>query len=103
VIIEWLRFQVPEDWHDRFCLADAAVWTAFLQTCPGYLGKQVWRSPDQPDALVLVIRWVTRAQWKGIDPEVLAQVDRRFVAAVGRSFELVEVQEYEEVGDAEVL
>jgi uncharacterized protein (TIGR03792 family) len=103
LIIEWLRFQVPEDWHDRFLQADTEIWTAFLQTCPGYLGKQVWRSAESSDGLILVIQWATRAQWKAIEPDILAQVAQRFEAELGRSFELVQVQEYEVVGDAEVL
>jgi uncharacterized protein (TIGR03792 family) len=103
MVIEWLRFQVPEAWHDRFLQADAAIWTGFLQTCPGYLGKQVWRSPEQRHELILVIQWATREQWKAIAPEILAQVAAAFEAELGQSFELGPVQEYEVVSDAEVL
>jgi uncharacterized protein (TIGR03792 family) len=94
VVIEWLTFQVPIDWRDRYIQADAAIWTTFLAACPGFISKQVWQNPDRPDQISLVVEWETREQWKAIDPVALAAVDRQFVAAVGRSFELIAAREY---------
>jgi uncharacterized protein (TIGR03792 family) len=99
MVIEWLRFEVPADWHDRFIAADAAVWTPFLATCPGYVGKQIWRNPAKPDELVEIIHWQSREQWKAIAPEALAQVDREFLQATGRDFKILESSEYVSLSD----
>ncbi len=99
MVIEWLTFEVPADWHDRFIAADAAVWTPFLATCPGYVGKQIWRNPAKPDQLVEIIHWQSRAQWKAIAPEHLAQMDQEFLKATGRDFKIIESLEYVSLGD----
>jgi uncharacterized protein (TIGR03792 family) len=95
MVIEWLTFAVPADWQDRFIAADERVWTPFLATCSGYVGKQIWRNPAQPDRLVQIIHWQSRAQWKAIPPADLARVDQAFREALGRDdFPLVESAEY---------
>jgi uncharacterized protein (TIGR03792 family) len=94
MVIEWLTFEVPIEWHDRYIQADAEIWTPFLQSCPGYVGKQVWRSPDHRDQLTLIIQWETRAQWKAIAPTKLAALDRQFVARLGQAFVILEAREY---------
>jgi uncharacterized protein (TIGR03792 family) len=99
MVIEWLRFAVPADWHDRFIAADAAVWTPFLATCPGYVGKQIWRNPAKPDEIVEIIHWQSRAQWKAIAPEDLARIDQEFLAATGREFAMLESSEYVSLSD----
>jgi uncharacterized protein (TIGR03792 family) len=99
MVIEWLRFAVPEDWQKRFIAADAAVWTPFLASCPGYVGKQVWRNPARPDELVEIIHWQSREQWKAIAEADLARVDAAFLAATGREFEILESSEYVSLAD----
>jgi uncharacterized protein (TIGR03792 family) len=95
MVIEWLVVAVPLDWHDRYLVADAAIWTAFLQTCSGFQSKQVWQNPAAPEELILVIQWETRAEWKAIDPADLAATEARFSDELGRSFPLKLVQEYQ--------
>jgi uncharacterized protein (TIGR03792 family) len=99
MVIEWLRFEVPADWHDRFIAADAAVWTPFLATCPGYVGKQIWRNPAKPHQIVEIIHWQSREQWKAIAPEALARIDQEFLQATGRDFKLLESSEYVSLSD----
>lgn len=99
MVIEWLTFEVPVDWHDRFIAADAAVWTPFLATCPGYVGKQIWRNPAKPHQLVEIIHWQSREQWKAIAPEALARVDQEFLQATGRDFKILESSEYLSLSD----
>lgn len=94
MIIEWLMVQVEPEWHDRYLEADAEIWTTFLQSCPGFVSKQVWQNPDRLDEITFVIQWQTREDWKSINPEALAEVDRQFVERLDRSFELVESKEY---------
>jgi uncharacterized protein (TIGR03792 family) len=93
-IVEWLKAQVPVTWQERYLVADTAIWTPFLSTCDGYLGKQVWISPQRPDEVVLVILWASRAQWKAIPVTELEAIEQDFIATVGRSFPLIETAEY---------
>jgi uncharacterized protein (TIGR03792 family) len=92
--IEWLVITVPAEWQERYLVADAAIWTAFLATCPGYLGKEIWLDPATPDAVVMVIRWASRAEWKAIDPAALAAVEANFVSQLGQSFAIQQTAEY---------
>jgi uncharacterized protein (TIGR03792 family) len=94
MIVEWLVLAVPEDWRDRCLAADAATWTTFLATCPGYVDKQVWVNPEQPGELIMVVRWASREQWKAIPLTDLERVEAEFQAQVGRSFEIVASHEY---------
>jgi uncharacterized protein (TIGR03792 family) len=94
VVIEYLTVDVPLEWHDRYLAADHEIWTAFLQTCPGYVEKQVWRSPMHPEQFVQIIQWQTRAFWKAIDPKELARTEQAFETALGRSFPLLKSEEF---------
>jgi uncharacterized protein (TIGR03792 family) len=87
--IEWLVITVPLEWQERYLAADEAIWTSFLASCPGYRGKEIWR-----EAVVMVIRWASREEWKAIDPAVLATVEAAFVAAVGQTFAIEQAAEY---------
>lgn len=94
MIIEWLTVSVPADWHDRYIAVDAEIWTTFLATCPGYVGKQIWKNPASQDQLVLIVHWQSRTQWKAIDPDQLQVVEAQFVEKIGRSFEIIASAEY---------
>lgn len=85
MVIEWLTFRLPQTDHARFLALDAEIWTAVLATCPGFLGKEVWRAGADPDALHLIIRWQARADWHAVPPALLAETEARFNAALGRA------------------
>lgn len=101
MVIEWLTVKVPAAWHDRYIAADAAVWTQFLVTCPGYVGKQIWKNPVKPDEIVLIVHWQSRAQWKAIAPAQLAVVEARFREQLGQTFEIIASAEYVPVSDGQ--
>jgi uncharacterized protein (TIGR03792 family) len=96
--IEWLTIEVPEADRDRFIATDREIWTTFLSSCPGFIRKQVWVNPEQPGQVYLLVEWDTQQEWKAIDPEDLAAVDRSFVAAMGRVYPIVYAGEYVAVG-----
>ncbi|NJM46655.1 MAG: TIGR03792 family protein [Alkalinema sp. RU_4_3] len=96
--IEWLTIEVPEGNRDRFIALDREIWTKFLSSCPGFIRKQVWVNPEKPEQVCLVVEWESREEWKAIDPEALAEVDRSFVAAMGQSYAIVYAGEYMPVG-----
>ncbi len=84
MIIEQLTFRVPAALRPRYLALDAEIWTATLAAQPGFLGKEVWVEADDPDSLHLIIRWQSRAQWKAVPTDLLADTDRRFAAALGQ-------------------
>lgn len=81
MVIERLGYRVPRATQEAFLAADAAIWTVALATRPGFLGKEVWRPAEDPDRLELIIRWESRAAWKAVPADLLAETGARFRAA----------------------
>ncbi|MBD1831105.1 MULTISPECIES: TIGR03792 family protein [Cyanophyceae] len=95
MVIEWLKIEVPPEIREKYIQKDAEIWTAFLATCPGFLGKEVWLNPNDPTGLTLVIRWETRENWKSISSERLQQVEEQFDQAMGDSYPIIDSAEYQ--------
>ena len=95
MMIEWLKARVPIDLKSRYLQLDAEIWTPVLAQCPGFLGKQVWTSPEDPTEVVLVMQWASRSQWKAIPIDLLRETEQQFVQALGVSVPFVETREYE--------
>lgn len=76
-IIEELTITLDPADVEAYLERDAAVWTPYLKTCDGFLGKETWLPDDQSGTVVFIIRWATMAQWKSITPEQVAAVDAR--------------------------
>lgn len=95
MIIEWLKVSVSPALRERYIQKDEEIWTAFLSTCPGFLGKEVWINPDKPDELILIVRWATREQWKSIPQERLELIEQEFVREMGGRYPFVETDEYQ--------
>lgn len=95
MIIEWLKVSVSPALREKYIQKDEEIWTAFLSTCPGFLGKEVWINPDKPDELILIVRWATREQWKSIPQERLELIEQEFVREMGDRYPFVETNEYQ--------
>jgi uncharacterized protein (TIGR03792 family) len=96
MVIEWLKFRVAPEAREKFIQKDAEVWTAFLATCSGFLGKEIWLDPSANDRIVIVARWQTREQWKSISQELLEQTETRFAQQMGRDrYKMIEMAEYQ--------
>ena len=95
MIIEWLQFWVPADQRERFVQLDGEIWTTALQTYPGFISKETWISPADAEAVILVIRWRTREEWKSIPEEDLSEIEARFDAVVSFEYTLKRVQEFQ--------
>lgn len=76
-VIEELTIEVDPLQRDAYVARDAAVWTPFLESCDGFVDKQVWLPHDRLDLVVVVIRWESLAQWKAIGHEQVAEVDQK--------------------------
>lgn len=96
MIIEWLTFQVEPTVHEKFIYWDAQIWTPVLAKCPGFLGKEVWVSP-QDHKIICIVRWATRDQWKAISQKLLEETETKFAAQMGNTYILVEEKEYQMV------
>jgi uncharacterized protein (TIGR03792 family) len=96
MVIEWQRIRVRPDRRDLYIKKDGEIWTAGLAREEGFLGKEVWRG--EGSEVVLVIRWRSEDDWKGIAQERLDELDRRFRAVVPKDdWEKVEERSYEVV------
>lgn len=94
MVIEWLKFNVNPELRERFVEQDQAIWTKTLSQQPGFLGKEIWINPANPEEIILVIRWQTREQWKAIAPELLAETEKLFQQAMGKdTYEMLETKE----------
>ena len=76
-VIEELTLTMPPDRITAYLERDAQVWTRFLQSCDGFLGKETWLPDGRPDTVVLIIRWASMEQWKRITLDQVAEVDRQ--------------------------
>lgn len=86
-VIEELTITVEPGMRDDYLRRDAAVWTPYLESCDGFLGKETWLPDDRPDTVVFVIRWASMAKWKSITPEQVAEVDARMGAPAAVSID----------------
>jgi uncharacterized protein (TIGR03792 family) len=75
VVIEELQFVVSAEDRDRFLDVEGRVWTAFLQTCEGFVRKEVWVPEDDDGRVVVIIWWETMELWKQITMEQCDEVD----------------------------
>lgn len=102
MLIEQKRIRVRPDLLDRFLALDAEVWTASLAREPGFLGKESWVTADNPDEVVLVVRWQSRGHWQGVSRERQDDLTRAFARELPAGWEELETRVYEVV-DARAL
>jgi uncharacterized protein (TIGR03792 family) len=82
MVVEWLIIPVPADLQNTFIELDAAIWTPALACNVGFIGKQVWRTQEEPEILNLVITWQSRAQWHAVPRALLEETDQAFQLAM---------------------
>jgi uncharacterized protein (TIGR03792 family) len=75
-IVEELEVDVEPEVQAAYLRRDREVWTAYLATRPGFLGKQVWRPVERPGVLVLQIWWRTQRDWDAVPAADVARLDR---------------------------
>jgi uncharacterized protein (TIGR03792 family) len=96
MVIEWLKFRVAPEWQEKFMQKDAEIWTKALADCPGFLDKELWMNPDEPDAIAIAIRWKTRQEWKSIPQDFLEEIERQFAQQMGEgTYVMIEAKEYQ--------
>ena len=93
MVIEWQKVRVQPEVRDLYLERDREIWTAGLAREKGFLGKEVWLGQDGD--VILVIRWQSEDDWKGMPKERQDDLDRQFREAVPEGWELVETRSYE--------
>jgi uncharacterized protein (TIGR03792 family) len=81
--------------RETFIRKDYEIWTAYLQTRPGFLKKEVWISPKNLDEVVLVITWESFERWYAVPKPELDATEKRFAKAVGRVYQKVGSSAYQ--------
>jgi len=87
--IEWLEFRVPIPEQAEFIRQDRLIWDPFLQKYPAFLGKEIWQDIDQPDRLIIVVRWSSYTAWKQIPTAKIKQTTDRFHQALGKEYPIL--------------
>lgn len=99
MVIEWQKVRVHPEARGLYLKKDREIWTAGLAREEGFLGKEVWlgENVETPEDIevILVIRWRSEEDWKGMPKERMDDLDRRFREAVPEGWELVETRSYE--------
>lgn len=94
MVIEWQKVRVQPEVRDLYLEKDQEIWTAGLAREEGFLGKEIWLGDGE---VILVIRWQSEEDWKGMPTERMDDLDRRFREAVPEGWDLVETRSYEVV------
>jgi uncharacterized protein (TIGR03792 family) len=95
MVIEWLKVNVAAELREEYIQKDMEVWTPALEQYPGFLGKEIWLDPDDPTALVILIRWASREQWKSIPADKVEEITETFDQIFGQPYRMVEEKEYQ--------
>jgi uncharacterized protein (TIGR03792 family) len=95
MIIEWQKIRVRPELRDLYLEKDEEIWTAGLAREAGFLGKEVWLGEEGSQIeIILVIRWRSEEDWKGMPKERMDELDRRFRAALPEGWEVAEIRSY---------
>lgn len=96
MVIEWLKIQVSEPLRETFIQKDEEIWTATLSQHPGFMGKEVWLSTENPTEVVMVIQWADFNSWEAVPTDVLEATEKRFSEALGaNTYQIVESSAYQ--------
>ncbi|HEY9630768.1 MAG TPA: TIGR03792 family protein [Coleofasciculaceae cyanobacterium] len=95
MVIEWLKARVDPDKREQYVQKDAEIWTRGLSKYPGFLGKEVWISPEDLSEVVMVIHWESFEKWHSIPAADLEKLEKEFSQAMGNTYELVDSAGYQ--------
>ncbi|MFH7027698.1 MAG: TIGR03792 family protein [Heteroscytonema crispum UTEX LB 1556] len=95
MVIELLKVKIPPEQREKYIQKDAEIWTKALAKYPGFIGKEVWINPNNPQEVILIIRWATLEQWKAIPQAELDAIAKHFDSTMGKSYPIVESLEYQ--------
>ncbi|NEP07540.1 MAG: TIGR03792 family protein, partial [Okeania sp. SIO4D6] len=96
MIIEWLQFKIEDSLKEEFLQKDREIWTSFLALQMGFLKKEVWLDSYRGNAVMVVVYWESREQWKSISQVLLEETESKFREGLGmENYSLLDSREYE--------
>ena len=51
MLIEWLKFKVPEQWRGRFVQKEAEIWTPVVANNPAFVSQEICINPQESNEL----------------------------------------------------
>lgn len=76
-VVEWLTFEVQPEERTAWLHVEEDVWSRFLETCDGFIKKQMWIEEGDESRIHAVIWWESRDKWHSISAETVQTVDER--------------------------
>jgi uncharacterized protein (TIGR03792 family) len=76
-VVEWLTFVVSPEERQAWLRIEEDVWSRFLETCDGFIGKQMWIEEGDESRVNAVIWWESREKWHAISETTVRAVDER--------------------------
>lgn len=93
-VVEYLQYSVPTAEQAFFIAQEEAVWGEFNASFPGFDGKEIWRDPNQPEALIVVVHWHSRAQMQSVPKAAIQATNQAFEKALGKVYALKNIKEF---------
>ncbi len=75
MVIEFLTFEVDPAERDRWLAAEERHWSRYLETRPGFAGKEMWVDDGDPGRVHTVIRWESQQAWDEVPRADVEAVD----------------------------
>ena len=66
MVIEFLTFEVDPDELDEWLVQEERHWSRYLETRPGFAGKEMWVEEGVPGRVHAVIRWESMEAWDAV-------------------------------------
>ena len=86
-IFEELRLKVPSEFKEVWLDAEEKIWDPWLSSQNGYLGRKIFWSKKNEEALILV-KWENKRLWKSISMNEVNEVQGEFEKFVKRNLNL---------------
>ncbi len=96
MVIELLTFEVDPELRETFVREDNEIWTVTLAAYEGFLGKEIWISPDEASLVVVVIRWTSFEAWQAIPAPVLDETEARMRQVLGNTYRLADSRRFQQ-------
>lgn len=94
-VVEYLQYSVPPSEQAFFITQEEAIWGKFNAQFPGFDGEEIWRDLNQPEVLIVVVHWHSRAQMQSVPKAEVQVTNRVFEQALGQAYPLTIKEFYE--------
>ena len=95
MVIEFLTFEVDPAERDQWMAVEERHWSRYLESRPGFAGKEMWVDDHDPGRVHAVIRWDTLQDWQAVPSSDVAAVDE----AMGQWFRPASMRAFRVVRD----